>query len=368
MKCVEIRVTATNLEMKKAVATATKSMQHIQGLTVSVTTDDGVIGFGYVDVFPRAGETPESVRHAIEVVFKPILLGRDLEELPRLSAEMKHHMTGNARAKSAIEGALYDALARSLRMPLYMLLGGRYRDDISLIQTIGAGDPDEMADDAKDATRRGFGLKLKITGDPQLDLLRVARVRDAIGGGVFMKVDANESYDAKGAIRLAKQMADHGVDTFEQPVPRRHLDALWEVTRNSPINIEADQSVRDVEDAYALISNRMVDSISTGIRRIGSLQEVRLIAEMCASAGMRCVISSTAGSMVADAMAVHLVASTPSIEPIAELAGFDAILGDPFTGLRIEEGLLPVPTGDGIGVNPIAGHSILVANGGVEGP
>ena len=113
--------------------------------------------------------------------------------------------------------------------------------------------------------------------------------------------------------------ADHGVEVFEQPVPRDQFDALWEVKKHSPIKIEADQSVRTVADAQMVIKNRMVDSINTGIPKVGSIGEVRRIAELCELNGIRCALSNTAGSMVGDAAAVHLAASTPGISPLCEL-------------------------------------------------
>jgi L-alanine-DL-glutamate epimerase-like enolase superfamily enzyme len=146
-------------------------------------------------------------------------------------------------------------------------------------------------------------------------------------------------------------MADLGVEVFEQPVPRDQFDALWEVKKHSPIKIEADQSVRTVAEAQMVIRNRMVDSINTGIPKIGSIGEVRRIAELCEMNGIRCALSNTAGSMVGDAAAVHLAASTPGISPLCELGEFEVITGDPFFGLAVAKGTISVPEGEGLGVS-----------------
>jgi L-alanine-DL-glutamate epimerase-like enolase superfamily enzyme len=146
-------------------------------------------------------------------------------------------------------------------------------------------------------------------------------------------------------------LADHGVEIFEQPVPRDQLGALWEVKKHAPIKIEADQSVRTVADAAYLIKERMVDSINTGIQKIGGMQEVRKIADMCEQAGISCALSNTAGSMVGDAAAVHLAASMPGISPLCELGEFEVVSGDPFFGLAIDKGAIEVPQGDGLGVS-----------------
>jgi len=236
-------------------------------------------------------------------------------------------------------------------MPLAVMLGGRYRCEIGVIKMVSVGDPEAMATEAIQLAGEGLSLKLKVGGRFEKDLPRVAAVRKAVGDDVFIKIDANEAYDAKTAIRLAKKLADYGVEVFEQPVPRDQFDALWEVKKHSPIKIEADQSVRSFADAQLLVKNRMVDSINTGIAKIGSIGEVRRIAELCQANGIRCALSNTAGSMVGDAAAVHLAAATPGIVPLCELGEFEVITGDPFFGLSVQKGAISVPEGEGLGVS-----------------
>jgi L-Ala-D/L-Glu epimerase / N-acetyl-D-glutamate racemase len=351
VKIDQIETTVLEMPYTKPLVTATNNFTVARGLLVKVVTDAGIEGYGYSDLFPRTGETPDSARHFIEAVLKSKVIGRELEDLPRIRADMDHALTGNPRAKAALEMAMYDALARSYQVPLYVMLGGRYRNEIKVIKMVSVGAPEAMAEEAKQLVRHGLALKLKVGGRIEQDLPRVAAVREAVGENVFIKVDANESYDAKTAIRLAKGLADYGVEIFEQPVPRDQFDALWEVKKHSPIKIEADQSVQTVADAQMVIKNRMVDSINTGIPKIGSIGEVRRIAELCEMNGIRCALSNTAGSMVGDAAAVHLAASTPGISPLCELGEFEVITGDPFFGLSVDKGTISVPEGEGLGVS-----------------
>jgi L-alanine-DL-glutamate epimerase-like enolase superfamily enzyme len=347
------RIETTKLEMPygKPLVTATNNFTVARGLLVKAVTDEGVEGYGYSDLFPRTGETPESAAHFIDAVLKPKVVNRDLDDLGRIRADIDHVLTGNPRAKAALEGALYDALARSVHIPLYLLFGGRYRNDVKVIKMVSVGAPDAMADEARQLVGEGLALKLKMSGKIEADLTCVAAVRKAVGDGVFIKVDANEAYDAKTAVRLAKGLADHGVEIFEQPVPRDQFDALWEVKRRSPVKIEADQSVRSSADAQMLIKNRMIDAVNTGIPKVGSIGEVRKIAELCEMNGIRCALSNTAGSMVGDAAALHLAVSTPGIAPLCELGEFEVITGDPFFGLTVEKGAISVPEGEGLGVS-----------------
>jgi L-alanine-DL-glutamate epimerase-like enolase superfamily enzyme len=352
MKIARVETSLLALPYTKPLVTATNNFTVARGLLVKVVTDAGIEGYGYADLFPRTGETQETAQHVIDAVLRPKVVGSELEELPRIRAIMDHVLTGNPRAKAALETALYDALARSLRTPLYVLLGGRCRGEIKVIKMVSVDEPEAMAEEAKGLARGGLALKLKMSGKISLDLARVAKVRAAVGDAVFIKVDANEAYDAKTAIRLAKGLADNGVEIFEQPVPRDQLDALWEVKKHSPIKIEADQSVRTLADAHLLIKNRMIDAVNTGIQKAGGINEVRKIADLCESAGIRCALSNTAGSMVGDAAALHVAASTPGIAALCELGEFEVVSGDPFVGLKVEKGRLSVPNGEGLGVNP----------------
>lgn len=353
MKIEQIEITSLELPYKKALITATNRFVTAQGLLVKVVSDGGLESYGYADLFPRTGETLESARYAIEGVIKPAVVGRDLWELARLREEIDRRITGNPRAKAALETAFYDALAKSMRAPLYLLLGGLFREEVRIIKMLGVEDPEAMAEEARLLVGQGFtALKLKMSGRADLDLSRVSKVRDAVGGAVFIKVDANESYDAKTAISLAKGLADLGVEIFEQPVPRSQMQALGEVKRHSPIKVEADQSVRTAADAYLLIQNQVVDAINTSIQKAGGIREVRRIAELCELAGIRCALSNTAGSMVGDAAALHLAASTPGISALCELGEFATVSGDPFVGLKIDKGVLPLPEGEGLGVRP----------------
>jgi L-alanine-DL-glutamate epimerase-like enolase superfamily enzyme len=350
-KIAKLETTILEMPYTKPLVTASNNFTVARGLLVKVITDGGIEGYGYSDLFPRTGETPETAQHVIEAVLKTKVVGKDLEDLARIRADIDHALTGNPRAKAALETAMVDALARAYHMPLCVMLGGRYRGEIQVIRMVSVGAPEVMAEEAKQLARAGMALKLKVSGKLDKDLPRVAAVRKAVGDDVFIKIDANEAYDAKTAIRLAKGLADHGVEVFEQPVPRDQLDALWEVKQHSPIKIEADQSVRTAADAQMLIKNRMIDSINTGIAKVGSIGEVRRIAELCEMNGIRCALSNTAGSMVGDAAAVHLAASTPGISPLCELGEFEVITGDPFFGLSVEKGTISVPEGEGLGVS-----------------
>jgi L-Ala-D/L-Glu epimerase len=123
MKNREIDTTILEMPYTKPLVTATNNFTVARGLLVEVITGGGIEGYGYSDLFPRTGETPETAQNVIEAVLKAKVVGRDIEDVVRIRADIDHALTGNPRAKGALETAIYDALARSDHSPLYVLLG-----------------------------------------------------------------------------------------------------------------------------------------------------------------------------------------------------------------------------------------------------
>ena len=150
MKINQIETTVLEMRYTKPLVTATNNFTVARGLLVKVVTDGGIEGYGYSDLFPRTGETPETARHVIETVLRAKVVGKDLEDLVRLRGDIDHALTGNPRAKAALETAIYDALARSYHIPLFLMLGGRYRKEIKVIKMTIAPEVEQPPEDASD--------------------------------------------------------------------------------------------------------------------------------------------------------------------------------------------------------------------------
>ena len=351
MKITDLQLETLELPYKKPLITATNQFYSSNGFLVSVEAEGEITGYGYIDVFPRTGETVESARYAIEGIMRPLLVGQSIEDLARLSALINYRMVDNRRAKGGVEIALYDLLGKCYGAPLYVLLGGLVRTEITAIKMVSVGQPLEMARECRELVDQGYrALKLKVKGEVGLDLARVTAVRDAVGPDVYIKVDANEAFDAKSAIRMAAGMAELGVAVFEQPVPRHHHAALAEVKHRSSIKIEADQSAGSVHEAFRLIRDNACDSINTGILKAGGVQQTRQIADMCALTGTECGLSNIAACMVGDAALLHLALSSPGVSGFCEIGECEALTGDPFTGIKVVDGKLTAPEGPGLGV------------------
>jgi L-alanine-DL-glutamate epimerase-like enolase superfamily enzyme len=352
-KIAKLKTRLIELPYRKPLITATNRFSKAQGLLVEAVSDDGLSGFGYADLFPRTGETAGSAVYAVEKLIAPAVEKRNIAEIAKIKSEINHLLIGNSRVKSAVDSALYDLLARRLKAPLYLMFGGAVKKQVRIIRFVGLAAPEVMAEDARQLVARGFtALKLKISGDWKLDTARVAAVRQAAGDDVFIKVDANEAYETKAALRLANKLADFDVAILEQPVPRAQIQALKEIKLKSPIQIEGDQSANTVAEAYRLIEQGAVDSINTSAQKAGGFAEARRIAELCSTGGVACHLSNTAGCMIGDAAALHLATSCAGISSLCELGEFETIDSDPFQGLTVKDGAVSLSEEPGLGVVP----------------
>lgn len=135
-------------------------------------------------------------------------------------------------------------MPRTAACPLYKLLGGgtpRLETDL----TISVNSPDIMAKDTEYGINNGYNvLKTKVGIDPELDLARLRAVRGA-AKDARIRIDANQAWTPKQAVRLLNQMQDAGLDIelVEQPVKANDLEGLKLVTTNSPVPVLADESV-----------------------------------------------------------------------------------------------------------------------------
>jgi muconate cycloisomerase len=115
---------------------------------------NGACGFGEAATIGGPSwneESPESILHAIEGHLAPALLGQPGGQFGAALARMDLACRGNAFAKSAVEMALIDAVARTLGVPAWQLLGGRRHTSLPLAWTLASGD---VARDVEEAQLR----------------------------------------------------------------------------------------------------------------------------------------------------------------------------------------------------------------------
>ncbi len=247
-----------NLPVEMRAAGASKQTS-LSCVVVRIDTADGRTGCGFTAITEE-----EIVAAAINDVAAHHLIGESALHTERVWDKLYWLMTSRgqsgygAHAIAAIDVALWDLKAQALGLPLWQLLGGA-RARVPVYATFGFGflEREQLAQAATEWAARGF-TRLKMTvGNHALqrrdeprplsdvireDEARVRAVRDAVGPGAELCIDANCSLDPYHARVLAQRIADCGIAFFEEPVTQNDVRALAELRRAIDIPIAAGQN------------------------------------------------------------------------------------------------------------------------------
>ena len=321
----------------------------IHGWIIELKTD-GASGHGYANAILHMGSSPESLHGALEL-FKPVLIGRSAFDIEPILADLDAVIAESHQAKAGIDCALHDLASNLLGIPLHAVLGGCFRKSIPQIRIVPIKSPSEMAAEARALVDKGYrSLKIKLKGRIDDDVERVRAVRAEVGKDILLTLDPNQSYRAKDAITALRRMESCDVYLVEQPVEASDLRGLELITRSVTQLVEADESAVTIEDVTRLASNRIVDSVSLKIAKLGGLRKAQLAAKICHAAGIEYRVGATFGPRLLAAHCTHFAAALPRLALPCELAEFDHLQDDPFEGLEVESGSLAVSQSAGCGV------------------
>lgn len=326
----------------------------LDGWLLEIASECGRVGYGHIECIPSVSDTYDGAKAAADSLL-PILDDENPLHIARLMERVDQALHEHNHVKSAFDCALHELAAQILRVPLHALFGGALKRDLEMTRIVPIKQPDAMAANAQMLVDRGYrNLKIKLSGEAELDLSRIKSIRREIGDTIRLSVDPNQAYTTRAAILTMQQLERFGVDLVEQPVPARDLDGLREVRRNVNMWVEADEAVNSVADALDVISKRAADSINIKIGDVGGLRKAAEIANLCDAAGLGYRIGAAFGPQVLNAQAAHVAATFRSHFYPQEIAEFEHFTGDPSEGLKVENGYLWV--GDPVG----SGTTVLV--------
>ncbi len=324
------------------------------GLVVRVRTDEGLEGIG--DVAPTSGYSSagrDESAEAVERLLGPALLGADPRRAREAARRMAEAAPGLPEAKSALDIALADIHGQAVGAPLHELLGGAVRDEIYFNAWIGIQAPEKAAAEAREFCGRGWiSCKVKASGDVEGDAARVLAVREAVGGAMQIRIDANESYGrVEDAIQLAREVAGADPVLFEQPVPRADLEGLARVRRAIGFPVMADECVYGHDSLLDIIRAEAADIVKVKVMKQGGLIPTREMAATAEAAGMRLVIGHGFGYSAYTLAEVHVAATSAAFLPAIESVGPEKMKDDVVDRpVDIGGGRIPVPAGPGLGV------------------
>ena len=258
---------------------------------------------------------------------------------------------GHRMAKAAVEMAILDAELRAAGESLAHRLGG-IRDLVDTGVSVGIHDDiGELLDTVADYVEQGY-MRIKLKIEPGSDTEHVRAVREKFGPQVLLQVDANTAYQLSDARHLA-QLDEFNLLLIEQPLPEEEVLAHAELAKQISTPICLDESITSAQAAADAIALGACSIVNIKAGRVGGYLEARKIHDLCADHGVPVWCGGMLETGIGRAANVAL-ASLPNFTLPGDTSASDRYwetdITEPFV---LEDGRIRVPTGPGLGVEPI---------------
>jgi L-alanine-DL-glutamate epimerase-like enolase superfamily enzyme len=321
-------------------------------VVVRVSLSSGAYGYGEVSATRNwSGEDAVSATHFIRDVLAPVLLGQPAYSVAAHSSRMDLALSGNPFTKAALNTALWDAMGRSLGLPVAVLLGGPHRTEIPVKISL-SGDGERLEACHAAARAKGFAaFKVKVGKGLATDLTRVRLARELVGPDAFLGADANGGWSRAEAARGMPALRDLGLSMVEQPVAAADLAGLARL-RGGGLPVLVDESVYGPADLVRVLRAEAADGVSLYVGKSGGLENLVASAVLAAHFGLDVVIGSNAEMGIGSAAMVHAAAACPRLgDTPSDLIGHHFYIEDTLAQpLDIDGRRARLPGGPGLGV------------------
>jgi len=357
---------------------------------VKVETDEGIYGLGESRDYSPSSRYVLPMKEMI-LCLKRELIGEDPSNVEYLFNKIRRYGSSGrfGGIVSGIEMALWDILGKTLGVPVYKLLGGKFRDKIRIYCDCHAGRP--ISDAATDYAYEGwedyytpeayaraakkiknmgftilkFDLHPHYAGEDALignsltdkaikyEVSVVQALRDAVGEGFPLALDAYQGGTVNGAIRFGKAMDPFGLMWIEDVISWRDVEGFKRITNSIKTPTLTGEDIYTTERFKPLIENRAVDIIAPDMATHGGIMENKKAAWLANLYGLS-IAPHFAGSPVSMMANIHAAAVMPNNLIAVE---FHAVgvpwWEDMVKGLEkpiIKDGYIKVPETPGLGI------------------
>lgn len=337
-------------------------------MIVELVTDEGITGWG--ESLCHGLQPPEIAETIVQTALKPLLLGKDPFDVDVLWETM-YNLTrpfgqkgAVLNAISSVDIAIWDCLGRALGKPVHKLLGGAYRSEVQPYATgfyrvEGKQYPADAVEEARRHLRNGFtAMKLKTGFGVEADIEYILGVREGIGRGPKLMIDANHAYNVGSARRILKAIEPADIHWFEEPISPEDIDGYRELKNLTNIYIAAGENEFSKIGFREWVSRRAVDILQPDLCSAGGFTECRKISAL-AQAWHTTLIPHVWASGIGLAASLQFIATIPpaplALHPIEPMLEYDQS-SHPFRqdlifgAITMQNGTVQIPTGPGLGV------------------
>ena len=368
MKIVDVKTYVLSTPLEEPFCFSMGWVRQRGTMIVEVVTDEGVSGWG--EALCHGLQPPEIARTIVEVALKPIVLGQDPFDVDVLWERM-YNLTrpfgqkgAVPNAISAVDIAIWDCLGRALGQPVHKLLGGAYRIKVQPYATgfyrVDHREyPADAVAEAKRHVAAGFSaMKLKIGFGVEEDIAYIRAVREGVGPGPKLMIDANHAYNVASARRILKAIEPYDIHWFEEPISPEDIDGYRELKNLTNVYIAAGENEFTKFGFREWVSRRAVDILQPDLCSAGGFTECRKISAL-AQAWHMSLVPHVWASGIGLAASLQFLATVPpaplALKPIEPMLEYDQS-SHPFRqdlifgALAMEEGFVRLPSAPGIGV------------------
>lgn len=333
-------------------------------LVVKVHTDAGIVGVGEVDSSSHVAkaiiEAPLS--HKICRGLAECVIGEDAFEIDRLIHLMYEGTIYYGRqgaviqAMSGIEIALWDAVGKAVKRPVYQLLGGGFKKTFRAYASILFGDtPDETRRIGEKLVKQGYRA-VKFGWGPMgqseaSDIAHIRAAREGVGADCELMIDAGLCWDTATAIRRARQFEPFNLAWLEEPLHPDNLAGYQKLSANAPMRIAAGEEICDIKEFQTMMDVGGIDVAQVDVTRVGGLARSKRIGWDSVERHRLCVNHSYKTG-VNIAASLHFVAALPNTHYF-EYCVEQGALRQSLTRQRfpVVDGDIRVPEEPGLGID-----------------
>ena len=348
-KIIEATAYLVDVEVETVRTDAVQAFLKQETVFVELRTDDGLSGTGYSYTIGTGGT---SVLALLRDHLLPRLTGRDA----RMIEHLWHDLFAATRATTvgaitslalaAVDTALWDLRCRRADAPLWHLAGG-FRREVPLYDTEGGWlhlSTDDLVNGALAAQAAGWpGVKLKV-GKPRVeqDVERLRAVRDAVGAGLDIMVDANQSLTHAEARRRAAAFEPIGLSWFEEPLPADDVEGHVALARSTSIPIAVGESMYSPAQFRDYLARGAASIVQVDVARVGGITPWLKVAHLAETFNVH-----VCPHFLME-LHVSLVAAVPNGRYVEHIPQLRAITR---TEMTVRDGHAIAPDGVGLGID-----------------
>jgi L-alanine-DL-glutamate epimerase-like enolase superfamily enzyme len=324
------------------------AIPHFELVTVRLQDSDGATGLGYTYAVNSGAE---AFAVLIDRYLTPVLTGSDVDRTEQIWERMwwaLHYAGRGGHATSAISAvdiALWDLRARRADQPLWRYFGGYdpqvpvYAGGIDLELPTGA-----LLEQADRFREEGFrAIKMKVgRPDWREDVERVRRMREHLGDGFPLMVDANMKWTADQGVKVARALAGFDLTWLEEPTIPDDPAGHARILKEGGVPIATGENLRTLWEFKLFIAGGAVSFPEPDATNCGGVTPFMKIARLAEAFNLPVT------SHGAHDVTVHLLAACPNRSYLeAHGFGLDRYIAEPLT---IEDGVALAPDRPGHGI------------------